>query len=379
MASPLSPTASPAPSTPDASPISATRPAHAARKRRSRSAPAAAAAGGVGETGPISQAAKPEPRIAAVAQDTGATKKTAAATAGKATAAASGPRSLSGYIDGSGRERDLIGVPRKDGCVLVVDRDILTLGDRRLVACIAPDELPESTQAVCAIYMSDPRKACRRVQAEDLKGVSDACLGREGSEDTDGGRPSIELTKRGPDGRVYAYSLEPVGADELAMPDESPAQLRWCRRPRGAERRLRAPVSLREVVGELESYEPACEITSRACAAHRHDPHLSTAMVQGQLDRLRTSSIVLNRGLREAVLGVAGSRGLSMSEIAVRCGRIKGARKGMRGGETSWLARRLGLLPESGNGRVTPWVHSDVLGLIARDGLGVSPREVELS
>jgi len=26
----------------------------------------------------------------------------------------------------------------------------------------------------------------------------------------------------------------------------------------------------------------------------------------------------------------------------------------------------------------TVWVHSDVLGLIARDGLGISPLEVEL-
>ncbi len=28
--------------------------------------------------------------------------------------------------------------------------------------------------------------------------------------------------------------------------------------------------------------------------------------------------------------------------------------------------------------RPTPWVHSDVLGLIAREGLRISPREVEL-
>jgi hypothetical protein len=29
-------------------------------------------------------------------------------------------------------------------------------------------------------------------------------------------------------------------------------------------------------------------------------------------------------------------------------------------------------------GRRNPWVHSDTLALIARDGLGVAPREVEL-
>ena len=40
---------------------------------------------------------------------------------------------------------------------------------------------------------------------------------------------------------------------------------------------------------------------------------------------------------------------------------------------------RLGMMPEGGRARPTPWVHSDVLALIARDGLGLSPREVESS
>jgi hypothetical protein len=38
----------------------------------------------------------------------------------------------------------------------------------------------------------------------------------------------------------------------------------------------------------------------------------------------------------------------------------------------------VGILPESSTSRLTPWVHSDVLGLIARNGLGISPHEVEL-
>jgi hypothetical protein len=29
-------------------------------------------------------------------------------------------------------------------------------------------------------------------------------------------------------------------------------------------------------------------------------------------------------------------------------------------------------------GRVTPWIHSDTLALIARDGLSRSPNEIEL-
>jgi hypothetical protein len=67
-----------------------------------------------------------------------------------------------------------------------------------------------------------------------------------------------------------------------------------------------------------------------------------------------------------------------MSQIAMRCGRIKHDKKGKRSGETSWLARRIGQLRESGQNGPTPWVHTDVLALIVRDGLGATPREIEL-
>jgi hypothetical protein len=60
------------------------------------------------------------------------------------------------------------------------------------------------------------------------------------------------------------------------------------------------------------------------------------------------------------------------------CGRIKHDRRGNGSGETSWLARRVGLLPSTPGDRPNPWVHSDTLALIARDGLGIAPREVEL-
>ncbi len=101
-------------------------------------------------------------------------------------------------------------------------------------------------------------------------------------------------------------------------------------------------------------------------------------MVRGEYARLRASPIVLNRRLREVVLAAIDLDGVSMSEIALRCGRVKRDSKGNASGETSWLARRIGLVPESGSTRPTPWIHSDVLALIARTGLGISPREVEL-
>ena len=87
---------------------------------------------------------------------------------------------------------------------------------------------------------------------------------------------------------------------------------------------------------------------------------------------------MLNRRLRLLVLAKVERRELSMSEIAIRCGRVKRDRRGNESGETSWLARRLGLLPEGGQSTPTPWIHTDVLALIARSGLDVSPREVEL-
>jgi hypothetical protein len=87
---------------------------------------------------------------------------------------------------------------------------------------------------------------------------------------------------------------------------------------------------------------------------------------------------VLNRRLREAVQSRLARGELTMSEIAIRCGRVKRDRRGNISGETSWLARRIGQLPEGGEDHPTPWVHSDTLALIARDGLALSPNEVEL-
>jgi hypothetical protein len=137
-------------------------------------------------------------------------------------------------------------------------------------------------------------------------------------------------------------------------------------------------VKVREAVAALESYEPLRLLTLRALARHRDDPEVSTAVLRSELELIQESPIVLNRRLRHAVLVAIEHQGLSMSEIAIRCGRVKRDSKGNESGETSWLARRLGMLPEGGADRRTPWIHSDVLALIARRGLGISPREVEL-
>jgi hypothetical protein len=137
-------------------------------------------------------------------------------------------------------------------------------------------------------------------------------------------------------------------------------------------------VSVRETIGALESYEPAREVTIDAIARHNEREGISLTTLRAELERIDASRIVLNRGLREAVQAAVCTQSLSMSQIALRCGRVKRDARGNRSGETSWLARRIGLLAEGGGSTVTPWIHSDVLALIARSGLGIEPREVEL-
>jgi hypothetical protein len=283
------------------------------------------------------------------------------------------PDLLGAYTGRTGRRREVIAIHRGDGCMLVVDRDALTLGDRRLVACLQADEPPENASVVCAHYLSDEsRGRCRRVSLQDLAGESSAeesLIEAALTEDP----LTAELAGRGLDADTCSRYRLRLCKERRCRRD---AELCWCReRPGQAQPE---PVCLREVVGALESYEPACELTRAALAVYDEEVHVSSTTLRAQLQRVRESPIVLNRKLRQAVLAAGERRDLSMSEIALRCGRIKRDGKGNCSGETSWLARRVGLLPESGSGRPTPWVHSDVLALIARNGLGVSPREVEL-
>ncbi len=327
---------------------------------------------------------------------------------------------LGRYLDGHGRLREILARPGHAGSVLVLDRDAHTLGDRRLVAHLGADEPPENAALVCRHYLHDPRgRRCRALTAADLRspgpgsptdgdGAPDGAPGGapDGAPDgapggapdgAPGGAPGFAP---GSVGRVRARAAaHPAAAGPYGGDPPSPAhetssaivdhegrayrlgctngrlaipELRWLRAPDGCA------VSIREVVASLESYEPARAHTLAALARHGGDPTLSVAVLRAELRRLDASRIVLNRGLREAVLEANRTRGLSMSEIALRCGRVKYDARGNPSGETSWLARRVGLSPEGGERRPTPWVHSDVLALIARAGLDLSPREVEL-
>ena len=279
---------------------------------------------------------------------------------------------LGAYLDAGGRGREVIAIQRGDGRVLVIDRDELTLGDRRLLACLAADE-PESNAALlCTLYLKEGNRGrCRRVVPEDL--IDQAALAQR-EDELLGTRSSLarELTARDGDSeKERAYSLAPVPTGRGG------AELRWQVRPRARAAATPLPVSLRQVVAAIESYEPVFERTLAALAAYERDRRISGAALRHELERLQESPVILNRGLREAV-NAAVARGLSMGEIAVRCNRIKRDGHGNRSGETSWLGRRIGILPESGSSRPTPWIHSDVLALIAREGLGICPHEVEL-
>jgi len=269
---------------------------------------------------------------------------------------------LGNYIDSeTGAFREIARLPIADGSALVVDTLSGTHGDARLLARLAADEPRENAQILCALYLADESKGrCRPLTGADL----DAAPTPEA--------PDVcrEDELRDEDGIVYRVR-------RVALDGRFP-ELRWTRSILADEAERFATVRLREVVARFEDYEPARSITASALAGHRSDGTLSTSCLTSELTRLAESPIVLNRRLREAVQARLARSDLTMSEIAIRCGRCKCDRRGNVSGETSWLARRIGQAPEAGRDQPTPWVHSDVLALIARDGLAVSPNEVEL-
>lgn len=311
----------------------------------------------------------PTPRAASRVEPGGARQKTVSSVhLGCGGSGKNGFGLLGRYPDTQGRLRQVVALPGAGGSVLVVDRDATTLCDRRLVAHLAPDEPPENAALVCEHYLRDTDGHwCRRVVAEDLEVVP---FGNAEEQEPHSG---VSISERALiDKHARTYRLEPCSTG-MTIPE-----LRWCRRSPGAEGAPAEIVSMRETIASLESYEPVRTLTDSALALHRDDPAISVTIIRSERARMETTPIVLNRGLRRAALATAAAQDLSMSEIAVRCGRVKHDARGKGSGETSWLARRLGLAPESGESAPTPWIHTDVLALIARHGLGISPREVEL-
>jgi hypothetical protein len=278
-------------------------------------------------------------------------------------------RTLERYTDCEGRAREVVARPGAGGSVLVLDRSAAKRGECSLLAHIAADEPAGNAAVVCRRFLAQARRErcrCRALSAEDLRTTPFSQCTEE-DEARDG--PCDDTAQF--DSPGHRYRLERLSTG-MSIPE-----LRWCCRPK-AEGGESGPVSLRETIAGLESYEPVSALTRSAVVFHERAGDASVTVLRAELRRMQESPIVLNRGLRAAVLDAVERRGSSMSEIAMRCGRIKRDAAGNESGETSWLARRLGLLPEGGRKAATPWIHSDVLALIARDGLGLSPREVEV-
>ena len=153
------------------------------------------------------------------------------------------------FIDGRGRLRELISEPGADGTVLVVDRNVATHDDRRLLAHLAADEPVENALLICRHYLRDPRshgRCCRYLTDEDLSAAPPT--GPQAPE-ADSPPPQL-LDSQIADLRGASYALRRVDGGR------SVPQLRWCRRTATEADARVAPLCLREVIGCLESYEP---------------------------------------------------------------------------------------------------------------------------
>jgi hypothetical protein len=280
-------------------------------------------------------------------------------------------RRLGRYRDWRGCQREVVTLPGAGDSLLVLDRDAASRGDRRVLAHLWPDEPPENATLVCRSFVKRASRArclCRPLRASDLLTVPSAVA------------PEVAgLLPDASPGVGADHELDSGHRLALVPGTMSIPELRWCAAsPGGIDAgQCPQPVSVRAVIASLERYEPVITLTGRALAQHGDGDDVSVAVLRAELARVRESPIVLNRALRAAALDVIKRHGYTMSEIAMRCGRVKRDAAGNLSGETSWLARRLGLLPEGGQRTPTPWIHIDVLALIARDGLGLSPREVE--
>ncbi len=115
---------------------------------------------------------------------------------------------LASYVDELGRPRDVVSYGAAHGSRLVIDRDRLTSGDRRLVAHLGADEPAENARIVCDLYMGDDRKRCRQATMQDL--YAPAMRGPDGRRST-ASKPSRAIHgKELRDATGNRYRLAPV-------------------------------------------------------------------------------------------------------------------------------------------------------------------------
>jgi len=271
--------------------------------------------------------------------------------------------------DTTGATRVIVALAAPAGATLVVDRLAGTKADARVLARIAPEEDAGNAELVASMYLADEnRRRCRALTAEDLSLKAEAEAGDRG-ETTDG--EAFDYASGVVDDHGVHYCVRVMEGGEAGPARE----LRWARADGSGGW---GAVTLRETIARFEAYEPLITMTTEAIDAYGEDRAIGVSTLRLELRRQQGSPIVLNRGLREAVLRAVAQQNLSLSEIAARCGRRHSGCDDLSSGDTTWLQRRIGIKREAGSDAPTSWVHTEVLALIARDGLGLAPHEVEL-
>jgi hypothetical protein len=167
-------------------------------------------------------------------------------------------RLLGRYTDRHGHSREVITRQGEAGSTLVIDRECLTHADSRLVAHLAADEPAENAAVVWRDYLQEAVPCgggCRLLTAEDarLAPFADTWEADLEQEPVPGGADPVDRQ-----GRRYLLELVQSG---MSIPE-----LRWCRH-RAEQPSHIEPVSVREAVAALESYEPVLALTLRPCQA----------------------------------------------------------------------------------------------------------------
>jgi hypothetical protein len=195
-------------------------------------------------------------------------------------------RVLARYTDAWDCPRQVVAQRGSAASLLIVDRRFADHGDRRLVAHLAADEPEQNATLECERYLRDARCGrgrCRALTPADFRAVPFAEAEAERSPISIGEGELLDER-----GRRYRLAPQQGG---MSIPE-----LRWRRDPRDRADGASEPVSVREVIARLESYEPVRALTLEALTLHRGDPRLSTTVLRAELQRVLASPIVLELG-----------------------------------------------------------------------------------
>ncbi|MHB8492637.1 MAG: hypothetical protein ACYDA6_10565 [Solirubrobacteraceae bacterium] len=255
-------------------------------------------------------------------------------------------KTLGAYRDPQGTRRTLLMVRSGKGSTLVIDRRDGPDSDMRLVGHLASDESIDAAHTLAKLYRDDPTHGrCRALQLEDLYTTP---YERPQPIDTD-----AELADAG--GKRYRLA-------KVSDRGNSADAAAWSWVTIGPHGRY-APVTLRDVIGAVEEYDPARRMTVALLA--RDEP--GTSKLRDELRRLDHGNRVLVRGLRERAVAAVERGDVTWTTLAQRVQSTTSARA-----ETTYVQRRLGLRPEQPGGLCARWMNHDTFMRFAA-ALGVDP------